>query len=66
MYGHFIDLPGSFATNVERVVAALKAEGFGILSDIDVQKTCNGSARRCSRVRSALGFDDLHASLPDR
>jgi uncharacterized protein (DUF302 family) len=39
MYGHFIDLPGSFATNVERVIAALKAEGFGILSDIDVQKT---------------------------
>jgi uncharacterized protein (DUF302 family) len=39
MYGQFIDLPGSFAPALDRVIAALKAEGFGILSDIDVQKT---------------------------
>jgi len=39
MYGFFIDLPGSFPQAVEKVIAALKAEGFGILTDIDVQKT---------------------------
>jgi len=39
MYGQFIDLPGNFAQTLERVIAALKAEGFGILTDIDVQKT---------------------------
>jgi uncharacterized protein (DUF302 family) len=39
MYGHFVDLDGNFAETVDRVIAALKAEGFGILSDIDVQKT---------------------------
>jgi uncharacterized protein (DUF302 family) len=39
MYGQFIDLPGGFAQALDKVIAALKTEGFGILSDIDVQKT---------------------------
>lgn len=38
MYGQFIQIPGPFAAAVDKVTAALKQEGFGILSDIDIQK----------------------------
>jgi uncharacterized protein (DUF302 family) len=38
MYGHHIEITGPFEQALERVQAALKAEGFGILSDIDIQK----------------------------
>ena len=39
MYGFTTTLTGlAFDQAIERVTAALKAEGFGILSDIDVQK----------------------------
>ena len=38
MYGHHIEIPGPFDKALERVQAALKAEGFGVLSDIDIQK----------------------------
>ena len=39
MYGFTTALVGvSFEQAIERTIAALKAEGFGILSDIDVQK----------------------------
>lgn len=38
MYGQFIRLAGPFAGAVEKVTAALKQEGFGVLSDIDIQK----------------------------
>ena len=38
MYGHHIDIAGPFDRALERVQAALKAEGFGVLSDIDIQK----------------------------
>lgn len=38
MYGHHITVSGPFASAVEKVTAALKNEGFGILSDIDIQK----------------------------
>nr|VFJ91987.1 MAG: Uncharacterized conserved protein, DUF302 family [Candidatus Kentron sp. LFY]VFJ95275.1 MAG: Uncharacterized conserved protein, DUF302 family [Candidatus Kentron sp. LFY]VFK15137.1 MAG: Uncharacterized conserved protein, DUF302 family [Candidatus Kentron sp. LFY] len=39
MYGFNTTLSGSFSDVVERVIEALKKEGFGILSDIDVQAT---------------------------
>ena len=39
MYGHHIEIAGPFENALERVQAALKAEGFGVLSDIDIQKT---------------------------
>lgn len=38
MYGHHIEIGGPFDQALERVQAALKAEGFGVLSDIDIQK----------------------------
>ena len=38
MYGQHITISGPFASAIEKVTAALKTEGFGILSDIDIQK----------------------------
>lgn len=38
MYGHHIEIAGPFDDALERVRGALKAEGFGVLSDIDIQK----------------------------
>lgn len=39
MYGFNATLDLSFDDAIERVMAALKQEGFGVLSDIDVQGT---------------------------
>ncbi len=39
MYGFNVTLDISFDAAIERVMAALKQEGFGVLSDIDVQAT---------------------------
>ena len=38
MYGHHISIVGPFSSALERVISALKDEGFGVLSDIDIQK----------------------------
>jgi len=38
MYGQHITIAGPFATAIAKVIAALKNEGFGVLSDIDIQK----------------------------
>lgn len=38
MYGHHISIAGPFESALEKVTAALKNEGFGVLSDIDIQK----------------------------
>ena len=39
MYGFSITLDIPFASAIQRVTEALKTEGFGILTDIDVQAT---------------------------
>ena len=39
MYGFNITLTDSFDNTVKRVIEALKTEGFGVLTDIDVQAT---------------------------
>lgn len=38
MYGHHLTIAGPFAQAIDTVTAALKQEGFGVLSDIDIQK----------------------------
>lgn len=66
MYGHFIDLTGSFAPTLEKVIAALKAEGFGILSDIDVQKTLKeklGAELPAYRILGACNPPLAHRAL---
>ncbi len=37
-YGFHATIKGPFDSAVERVLVALKTEGFGVLSDIDIQK----------------------------
>ena len=39
MYGFSVAVRGGFEATIERVTAALQEEGFGVLSDIDVQAT---------------------------
>jgi len=47
MYGFNIQVNGGFADVVQRVTEALKTEGFGVLTDIDVQAT----------MKAKLGID---------
>ena len=66
MYGQFIDLPGSFEQALERVISALKGEGFGILTDIDVQKTLKekiGAEMRGYRILGACNPPLAHRAV---
>ncbi len=47
MYGFDVKVPGEFGVVKTRVVDALKTEGFGVLTEIDVQAT----------LKAKLGID---------
>jgi hypothetical protein len=48
MYGFNATLRLSFDEAIERVLAALKMEGFGVLSDIDVQYAMKAGRRHAA------------------
>jgi uncharacterized protein (DUF302 family) len=52
VYGFSVSMSEGFASVVERVRKALNAEGFGVLTDIDVRKTLKEKARRRSQAVS--------------
>jgi uncharacterized protein (DUF302 family) len=69
-YGLSITLPVSFETAVEEISGALKAEGFGVLTSIDVQQTLKTKLDRDFRKYVILGACNpvladraLHAEL---
>ena len=55
MYGFKITVPDRFEAAIERVTEELKKEGFGVLSDIDVQATLKAKLGIDSRPYRILG-----------
>ena len=63
-YGLSVTLPVSFDTAVADTTAALKAEGFGVLTSIDVQQTLKTKLNRDFRKYVILGA--CNPALADR
>ena len=63
-YGLSVTLPVSFDTAVTDTTAALKAEGFGVLTTIDVQQTLKTKLNRDFRKYVILGA--CNPALADR
>jgi len=69
-YGLRVDVPVSFSVAVERATAALKQQGFGVLTTIDLQQTLKQKLDRDFRPYVILGACNpvladraLHAEL---
>ncbi len=69
-YGLRVDLPVPFGVALERTIAALKRQGFGVLTTIDVQQTLRQKLDRDFRPYVILGACNpvladraLHAEL---
>jgi uncharacterized protein (DUF302 family) len=66
MYGQHVTIPGPYAQALERVTAALKEEGFGVLSDIDIQRAMKeklGADMRPYRILGACNPPLAHRAL---